>query len=236
MSTNGERVCAVIGIGPGNGEAFARRFDRAGYRVALLSRSTELSSSIAKELTHAKAFTCDAGDAASVAKALADVERDLGPVDALIYNAGSGSWGGVDDVTPEALENALRVNAVGSLAAARAVLPGMRKMRRGNIVFIGATASRRGGAGTIGFAPAKAAQKSIAESLARKLGPENIHVSLVVIDGVIDIPRTRERMPDKPASFFLSPADIADTVHFLTEQKPSAWTFELEVRPFGEKW
>jgi NAD(P)-dependent dehydrogenase (short-subunit alcohol dehydrogenase family) len=230
------KVCAVIGIGPGNGEAFSRRFAQAGYRVAMLSRSTELSSVLAKELGDAKAYTCDASDAASVTKALADVERELGPVDVLIYNAGSGSWGGVDDVTPEALEQALRVNAVGSFAAARAVLPGMRKKQSGNIVFIGATASRRGGAGTIGFAPAKAAQKSIAESLGRKLGPEGIHVSLVVIDGVIDIPRTRERMPDKPQSFFLSPSDIADTVHFLTEQKPSAWTFELEVRPFAEKW
>lgn len=230
------KVCAVIGIGPGNGEAFARRFDSAGYRVAMLSRSTELSNALAKELKEAKAYRCDAGDVGSVTQALADVERELGPVDVLIYNAGSGSWGGVDDVSPEALEQALRVNAVGGLAAARAVLGGMRKKQSGNIVFIGATASRRGGAGTLGFAPAKAAQKSIAESLARKLGPEGIHVSLVVIDGVIDIPRTRERMPDKPQSFFLSPADIADTVHFLTAQKPSAWTFELEVRPFAEKW
>lgn len=231
----GMKICAVIGIGPGNGEAFARRFAAAGYQVALLSRSTELSSKLAKELKGAKAFVCDAGSTESVTKAMAEVERELGPVDVLIYNAGSGSWGGVDDVTPDALEQAFRVNAVGSLAAAQAVLPGMRKNKSGNIVFIGATASRRGGAGTIGFAPAKAAQKSIAESLARKLGPEGIHVSLVVIDGVIDIPRTRERMSDKPQSFFLAPADIAETVHFLTEQKPSAWTFELEVRPFAEK-
>jgi NAD(P)-dependent dehydrogenase (short-subunit alcohol dehydrogenase family) len=230
------KVCVVIGIGPGNGEAFARRFAAAGYRVAMLSRTTTLSDALVKELDGAKAYVCDASDAQSVTTALEQVERDLGAVDVLVYNAGSGTWGGVDDVTPDALEQALRVNAVGSLAAAQAVLPGMRKKKSGNIVFIGATASRRGGAGTLGFAPAKAAQKSIAESLARKLGPEGIHVSLVVIDGVIDLPRTRERMTDKPQSFFLAPADIAETVHFLTEQKPSAWTFELEVRPFGEKW
>lgn len=229
------KVCAVIGIGPGNGEAFARRFAAAGYRVAMLSRSTALSNPLAKELK-GKAYVCDAADPVSVTNALDEVARDLGPVDVLIYNAGSGTWGGVDDVTPEALEQSLRVNAVGALAAARAVLAGMRTKKSGNIVFIGATASRRGGAGTLGFAPAKAAQKSIAESLARKLGPEGIHVSLVVIDGVIDIPRTRERMPDKPQSFFLATGDIAETVHFLTEQKPSAWTFELEVRPFAEKW
>jgi NAD(P)-dependent dehydrogenase (short-subunit alcohol dehydrogenase family) len=89
---------------------------------------------------------------------------------------------------------------------------------------------------TLGFAPGKAAQKSIAESLAKTLGPQGIHVSLVVIDGVIDLPRTRQYMPDKPDGFFLKPADIAETVFFLTTQKPSAWTFELEVRPFAEKW
>jgi NAD(P)-dependent dehydrogenase (short-subunit alcohol dehydrogenase family) len=234
MNTSG--VCAVIGIGPGNGEAFARRFAEAGYAVAMLSRSTELSSALAKELSGARAFECDAADPESVKRAFARVERDLGAVDVLVYNAGSGSWGSVDDVTPEELLHSLRVNAVGGLAAAQAVLPGMRAKKHGNIVFIGATATRRGAAGTIGFAPAKAAQKSLAEALGKKLGPEGIHVSLVVIDGVIDLPRTRERMKDKPDSFFLKPAEIADTVFFLTQQKPSAWTFELEVRPFGEKW
>ncbi len=236
MSKERKSVCVVIGIGPGNGEAFARRFAGAGYDVAMLSRSTELSSTLAKELPGSRAYECDASRTESITQALASVERDLGPVEVLVYNAGSGSWGSVDDVSPADLEQAVRVNTIGALAATQAVLPAMRKAKSGSIVFIGATASRRGGAGTLGFAPAKAAQKSLAESLARKLGPEHIHVSLVVIDGVIDLPRTRARLPDAPASFFLAPADIAETVFFLTQQKPSAWTFELEVRPFGEKW
>lgn len=231
-----QKVCAVIGIGPGNGEALSRRFAAAGQRVAMLSRSKTHSSKLEQELAGSRAYACDASDPDQIREVLERVQQELGPIDNLVYNAGSGVWGGVDDVTPAQLEQSVRVNAIGGLAAAQSVLPAMRKRGSGNIVFIGATATRRGAPGTIGFAPAKAAQKSLAESLAKKLGPEGIHVSLVVIDGVVDLPRTRELMSDKPDSFFLKPAEIAETVFFLTEQKPSAWTFELEVRPFGEKW
>jgi NAD(P)-dependent dehydrogenase (short-subunit alcohol dehydrogenase family) len=86
------------------------------------------------------------------------------------------------------------------------------------------------------FAAAKSAQRSLAQSLARHLGPERIHVAYVVIDGIIDLPRTREQMPDKPDTFFMRSNDIAQTVFFLTQQPPQAWTFELDLRPFGEKW
>ena len=97
------------------------------------------------------------------------------------------------------------------------------------------TAAAAGGADAA-FASAKAAQRSLAESMARSLGPFGIHVALVVIDGVIDAPQARKALPDKPDDFFLKPEDIAETVYFLTQQKKSAWTFELEVRPFGENW
>jgi len=236
MGNASKPVCAVVGIGPGNGEALSRRFAAAGYAVAMLSRSSELSGALARELEGSRAYACDVSDNESVARAFAEVARDLGPVEVLIYNAGSGVFRGIDDVSLTDLENALRVNAVGALAAAQAVMPAMREAKKGNIVFMGATASRRGAPMTLGFAPGKAAQKSIAEALAKALGPEGVHVSLVVIDGVIDLPRTRKYMPDKPDSFFLKPADIAETVWFLTTQKPSAWTFELEVRPHCEKW
>jgi len=116
------------------------------------------------------------------------------------------------------------------------VLPDMRKAGGGNIVVSGATASLRGGANAAPFASAKAAQRSLAQSMARHLGPEKIHVSYVIIDGMIDIPYIREMMPDKPTEYFLSPDDIAAAVFHLTQQPPSAWTFELDVRPFGEKW
>lgn len=106
----------------------------------------------------------------------------------------------------------------------------------GNIIVIGATSSRRGVARTAAFAPATAAQKSFTESIARHLWPKHIHVALIIVDGVVDLPRTREMMKDKPADFFISPDDLADVAFHLTTQPRSAWSFEVEARPFKENW
>jgi NAD(P)-dependent dehydrogenase (short-subunit alcohol dehydrogenase family) len=125
---------------------------------------------------------------------------------------------------------------LGALAASQQVIPAMKAAGHGSIVFIGATASLRGGAQTAAFAPAKAAQRSLAESMARSLGPKGIHVSLIVIDAVVDLPRTRQAMTDKPDEFFIKPEDVAATAVWLVNQPRSAWTFEVTVRPFAEKW
>jgi NAD(P)-dependent dehydrogenase (short-subunit alcohol dehydrogenase family) len=145
-------------------------------------------------------------------------------------------WGSVEEISPAQLEAALQVNTVGLLSTAQAVIPAMKAAGDGSIVVIGATASRRGGAKTAAFAPAKAAQRSLTESMARHLWPAGIHVSLVIIDGVVDLERTRARMPDKPDSFFVKPEGVASTVFMLTEQARSAWSFEVEARPFAETW
>ncbi|WP_394825390.1 SDR family NAD(P)-dependent oxidoreductase [Pendulispora albinea] len=232
----GKPVCVVVGIGPGNGAAFARRFAKEGYAVALLSRTTDLSGEIASTLPGARAYACDASDPAAIEAAFDQVARELGEVSALVYNAGSGVWGTAEEISAKDFEASWRVNALGLFVASQKVIPAMKRAGRGNIVVIGATASRRGGARAAAFAPAKAAQKSLTESLARHLGPAGIHVSLVVVDGTIDTPRARTRMPEHPDDFFLRPDDIADAVYHLTAQPKSAWTFELEVRPFGEKW
>jgi NAD(P)-dependent dehydrogenase (short-subunit alcohol dehydrogenase family) len=229
-------VCAVVGIGPGNGAALSRRFAAAGYAVGLMSRQSDLAETLAKELGDARAYACDVGDAASVAAAFDRVRADLGDVDVLVFNAGSGSWGTVEEITPDAFEAAWRVNALGLLLTSQQVIPAMKRKGAGGIVVIGATASRRGMPRTTAFAPAKAAQRSLAEAMARHLWPAGIHVALIIIDGVIDIERTRKAMPDKPDDFFLKPADIAETAYSLTQQKRSAWSFEVEARPFGEKW
>jgi NAD(P)-dependent dehydrogenase (short-subunit alcohol dehydrogenase family) len=225
-------VCAVIGIGPMNGRAFAARFAKEGYAVALLSRSTEYSSKLAAELGDARAYACDVSDGGSIAAAFARVSEELGPVDTLVYNAGSGTWGNIDKVTDEDFERSWRVNAFGLFQAARAVLPTMREAKRGNILVIGATASLRGKPVTTAFASAKAAQRSLAQSLARQLGPEGIHVALVIIDGMIQ--NRADTTRDEGA--YLDPDDIATTVHHLARQPRSAWTFEVDVRPFRENW
>lgn len=230
------RVCAVVGVGPGNGAALARRFAGEGYAVALLARSTEFSTELAVELGNAKAYACDAGDAASVESAFTRIREELGEVDVLIHNAASFVMGSVEDVDVAAFEGAWRVNALGALLTSRQVIPGMIEKGAGSIVFIGATASRRGSAMMAAFAPAKAAQRSLAESMARQLWPKGIHVGVLIIDGVVDLPAARKMMPDKPDTFFVKPSDVAGSVYALTEQPRSAWSFELEARPFGETW
>ncbi len=233
---SGRPVCVVLGVGPGNGAAIARRFATDGYRVALLARSETLTHALVRELEHARAYSCDAADPDSVKTAFVQIRRDMGEIDVLIYNAGSGVWGGVEDVSAADLEAAWRINVLGAFTATREVIPHMKQCAAGSIIFIGATASRRGGAGTAAFAQAKAAQRTLAESMARQLWPAGIHVALVIIDGIVDMPRARERMPDKPDSFFVNPNDVAQPVRWLTQQPQSAWSFEVEARPFGEKW
>jgi NAD(P)-dependent dehydrogenase (short-subunit alcohol dehydrogenase family) len=225
-------VCAIVGIGPKNGAAFAHRFDEAGYRIALLSRSTDYSGEVASKLSDARAYACDASDPASVDAAFAQVQEQLGDVDVLIYNAGSGSWQTVEEISPEAFEQSWRVNALGALVTSQRVIPAMKKKGSGNIVIVGATASLRGRPKTTGFAAAKAAQRSLAQSMAKHLGPLGIHVSLLIIDGSIASAGSAEA--DRGEQ--LDPKDIAELAHYVTTQPRSAWSFELDARPSGESW
>jgi NAD(P)-dependent dehydrogenase (short-subunit alcohol dehydrogenase family) len=225
-------VCAIVGIGPKNGAAFAHRFDEAGYRIALLSRSTDYSGEVASKLSDARAYACDASDPASVDAAFAQVQEQLGDVDVLIYNAGGGSWQTVEEISPEAFEQSWRVNALGALVTSQRVIPAMKKKGSGNIVIVGATASLRGRPKTTGFAAAKAAQRSLAQSMAKHLGPLGIHVSLLIIDGSIASAGSAEA--DRGEQ--LDPKDIAELAHYVTTQPRSAWSFELDARPSGESW
>jgi len=225
-------VCAIVGIGPKNGAAFARRFDRAGYRLALLSRSKTLSGELAKELGDARAYSCDASEPASVTAAFAQLQSDLGPVATLIFNAGGGSWQTVEEISAEEFERGWRVNALGTLLASQQVIPAMKDKGAGNIVIVGATASLRGRPMTTGFASAKAAQRSLAQSMAKHLGPQGIHVSLLIIDGQIDSPGAAAAAGGQR----LDPEDIAELAHYLTTQPRSAWSFEVDARPSQESW
>jgi NAD(P)-dependent dehydrogenase (short-subunit alcohol dehydrogenase family) len=225
-------VCAIVGIGPKNGAAFAHRFDAAGYSLALLSRSTGFSSDLARNLKDARAYVCDASDPASVNSAFAQVQQEMGGVDVLIYNAGSGSWQTVEEISPQAFEQSWRVNALGALVASQRVIPAMKAKGSGNIIFVGATASLRGRPKTTGFAAAKAAQRSLAQSMAKHLGPLGIHVSLLIIDGSIASTQSAEANRGER----LDPVDIAGLAHYLTTQPRSAWSFEVDARPSRESW
>lgn len=234
--SDAQPLCAVVGAGPGNGRAFAERFAAAGYRVALLARHVEQLRDIAQNIPDALLVGCDVSRRDDVRNASQHIQTSHGSPAVLIYNAGSGTFGSVDDIDEEVFEQAWRINAAGLLAWVQAVLPGMREAGGGRIVVVGATAAKRGGADFAAFASAKHAQYGLAQSLARKLAPENIHVSYVVIDGVIDTPRTREMMPDAEDAFFLNSDAIAESVYQLTQQPASARSFEIDLRPFGERW
>jgi NAD(P)-dependent dehydrogenase (short-subunit alcohol dehydrogenase family) len=231
-----KQVAVIAGAGPGNGAALARRFTESGYAVAMLARGRETLAALERDIAGARGYSCDVASPDSVAQAFAAIRSDLGEVHVLVYNAGSGLFGDVESITPEQFEASWRVNAYGALLCAQQVIPAMKAARSGSIVFIGATASRRGGPRSAAFAPAKAAQRSLAESMARSLWPSGIHVALVIVDGVVDLPRMRQAMPDKPDSFFVKPYAVAKTVYQLTRQDPSAWSFEVEARPSGEVW
>lgn len=229
-------VCVIIGVGPGNGISLAKKFSDMGYVVALCARNVERLLENAEDIKNAHEFKLDVTNIEDHGKIFDEIRRTLGPVSVLIYNAGAGEFSDIDGATTESFQGAWEVNARGLFLATKQVIADMRTHGGGNIVVIGATASLRGGAGFLPFASAKAAQRSLAQSLSKHLGKDKIHVSYVIVDGVIDLERTRKSMPDKKDDFFINPDDIAKSVYFLTQQPQSAWTFELDLRPFAEKW
>jgi NAD(P)-dependent dehydrogenase (short-subunit alcohol dehydrogenase family) len=229
-------VCVIVGAGPGNGAAFARRFAQDGYATALLARNAEALQKLEDEIEASRAYPCDATRRDEVGAVFARIEQELGPVDVLIYNASSREFADLEHTNPEAFERAWAVTTLGCFVAIKEAAPRMRDAGRGSIIIIGATASRTGNAGFVAFASAKAAQRSLAQSVARDLGPAGIHVAYVVIDAVIDSPRARQMLPDAHDEYFARSDDIAETVLFLARQPRSAWTFELDLRPFKERW
>src|SRR5438045_1147278 len=144
-----KRVCVVAGIGRGNGAAFARCFGAEGYAIALLARSSTFSVKVASTLPEARVYECDVTDAASVARTFDAVRRELGEVEVLVYNAGSGVWGSVEEASVADFEASWRVNTLGGFLAAKQVIPAMKRAGRGSIVFVGATASRKAGPRTM---------------------------------------------------------------------------------------
>ena len=231
-----QQVCVVTGVGPGTGSALVRRFASGGYRVAMLARNAERLAALEAEIPNAKAFPCDVADPARIEAAIADVEATLGTPEVLIHNAVRGVFGNFLDIDPAHMNRAFQINTMGLLHLARRVAPAMIAAGKGAIICTGNTSALRGRPRYTGFAPTKAAQRILAEAMARDLGPKGVHVAYIVIDAVIDIAWTRERFADKPDGFFIKPASIADEAWHIAHQDPSAWSFNVELRPHGEVW
>lgn len=232
MNNSNKPLALVTGVGPGTGAAIARRFAESGYRVAMLARNAERLAQLEREIPHSIAVPCDVTHHEDLASAI----QRIGNPDVVIHNAVGGAFGTFTEVDADVLQRNFEINTMALFHLARLTAPAMIEAGRGALIVTGNTSALRGKAAFAGFAPTKAAQRILAESLARDLGPKGIHVAYLIIDAVIDVPWQRELRPEAPDDFFISPASIAGEVHHLAHQPKDAWSFIAEVRPFHEPW
>ncbi|MBI1817004.1 MAG: SDR family NAD(P)-dependent oxidoreductase [Deltaproteobacteria bacterium] len=239
MDQTDTRVAVVVGVGAGLGAALVSRFAQ-GYRVALVARSKDVTGPLADEIRSAGGVALpvqsDATVAEQVSSAHERIRNELGSVDVLIYNGGRRPFGTLVDTTPEVFEETWRVHALGAFLWARQVAPEMLARRSGAILITGATAGVKPGASSAAFAPAKFAVRGLVQVMARDLHPQGVHVAYVNVDGAIDMPVVREFLPHLKDEDLLKPSAIADAFWYLAHQDPSAWSFELDVRPFKERF
>src|SRR6202166_2791869 len=232
-------IAAVVGVGPGLGAALARRFAE-GYTVALIARKRDYLESLAKEIESeggsALAVPCDVAVADQIKAGFEKIRRQLGDVDALLYNAAMRPFGKLMDTKPSTFENTWRVTTFGAFLAAQAVVPSMLKRGNGVIIFTGATAGVKPFATSAAFGPAKFAMRGLAQVMGRDLQPQGIHIAYVNVDGAIDMPAIRERFPQLSPDDMLKPSAIAETYWNIAHQDRSAWSHDVDVRPFKEKW
>jgi NAD(P)-dependent dehydrogenase (short-subunit alcohol dehydrogenase family) len=230
-------LAIITGVGPGTGSALARRFYAGGYQVAMLARTADRLADLERELPGAFAVPCDVADTDALGEALEGIEQQAGgPPKVVVHNAVGGAFGSFLEIDPQVLERNFQVNVMALLHLARWAAPKMEAAGEGALIVTGNTSAVRGKARFAGFAPTKAAQRILAESIARDMGPKGVHVAFLMIDAVIDLAWTRERNPDKPDDYFIRPTDIADEVWHVAHQPRSAWSFLTEIRPFGETW
>lgn len=236
------KVALIIGAGDATGGAIARRFAREGYIVCMTRRTREkllsLVAAIESAGGEAHAFGSDARDEDQVAALVEEIEGTIGPIEAAVYNVGGNVRFGILETTSRVYRKVWEMSCFGGFLVGREVARRMVPRGRGTIVFTGATASIRGGAGYAAFAGAKHALRALAQSMARELGPQGIHVSHVVIDGAIDTEWIRERFPERHAlkakDGILDPDHIAEAYWQLHCQPRSAWTHEMDLRPWVE--
>lgn len=229
-------VCLVSGVGPGTGASICRRFAAGGYRVAMIARNEERLTELETEIEDSRAYVCDVVDEDAVNRTVEQITQDMAAPEILIHNAVRGTFGSFLEMDPNDLQENFSINTMGLLYLARACAPAMIEAGKGVIIASGNTSALRGKPNFAGFAPTKAAQRILAESMARTLGPQGIHVAYIVIDAVIDLEWTRKMMPDASDDYFIQPAAIADNTYYVAHQDKSAWSFNVEVRPFGEEW
>jgi len=239
-----KKVALVVGAGDATGSAIARRFAREGYVACVTRRSADklapLVESIRADGGEAHGFGSDARNEAQVAGLVEHVESRIGPIEVFAFNVGANVPCGILEETPRKFHKIWEMACFAGFLTSQAVARRMATRGRGTILFTGATASLRGAAHFAAFAMAKHGLRALAQSMARELGPANIHVAHVVIDGAIDTAFIRDHFPDKyrekDKDGILSPEHIADAYWYLHRQPRDAWTFEMDLRPWMERW
>ena len=227
------KIALIVGAGAGLSASLARLFAHEGIKVALAARSTEKLGALCTE-TGARAFACNATDHAEVERLFGLVEREIGTPDVVVYNASARARGPFLDLVPAEVAQAITVSAFGGFLVAQEAAKRMLPKKHGAILFTGASASVKGYAQSAPFAMGKFALRGLAQSMARELSPQGIHVAHFVIDGGIRS-ATRPDPADRPDSF-LDPDAIALSYWNVLQQPRSAWTWELELRPWVEKF
>lgn len=239
-----KKVVLVIGAGDATGGAIAKRFAREGYIACVTRRSADKLQPLVDEIRagggEAHGFASDARKEEEVAALVEGIERDIGPIEAFVFNIGANVPCSILEETARKYFKIWEMACFSAFLTAQAVARRMVTRGRGTILFTGATAGLRGAANFAAFAGAKHGVRALAQSMARELGPRNIHVAHVVVDGAIDTAFIRDSFPDiyarKDQDGILDPEHIADNYWFLHTQPRDAWTFELDLRPWMEKW
>lgn len=228
--------CLVIGVGAGTGLACVRRFVAGGYKVSMIARHGDRLQSYADEIENANAYPADISDLDGYRDTLRQIVADHGVPTKVIYNAALATFQPYTELDTALFERNFRVNTTGLLVTAQELAPNMVEQGNGALIVTGNTGATRGTPRFVGFSPTKASQRILAESLARELGPQGLHIAYVVIDAMIDMPMVRQRLKDKGEDFFAKPADIAGEVFHTAHQPPSTQSFLVEIRPYAEPW
>jgi len=238
-------VALVVGAGDGLGAALARRFAAEGFTVCVVRRDGRKAQALSQEIEaaggRALGYAVDAAKEDHVRSLFEHIEADVGPLELVVFNAAKNRRAAITELTSQQYYDLWQRNAYAGFLVGREAARCMQPRGRGTLIFTGATASVRGASGFAAFAGAKAALRMLAQSMARELGPQGIHVAHVVVDGLIDTPFVREQLAgviaDKPDdSAVLNPDDIAGNYLHLHRQPRNAWTFELDLRPWAEQW
>jgi len=229
-------AAVVVGVGPGLGASLARRFARGGMEVVACARDPAKVGALLGSEPAIRLEACDATKPADVARIFGKVEKDFGAPALVAFNAGAYERGGILDIRPEDFERCWRVGCFGGFLVGQAAARLMVPKGAGTILFTGATASLRGGAGFANLAVPKFGLRALAQSMARELDPKGIHVAHVVIDGQIASEARRDMAAQRGPSSLLSPDAIAETYWQLHMQPRDAWTHEQDLRPWVEKF